>query len=463
MRTSARPSAERSTLRASALRLVNLLSSRLGKHEPRSRSSCTAPKRVRTRSKRAKTSKTNAGVQQRGKEVQPKCRGFGSRLRPAEGGWVRDLTEEGIEPHPGPSASMATSLRYLAWSCQGHFNLMHLQETNLNPRLQREIAHVAEVKGFHDVPKGTDALGRERLGFKQGELWNLEASAALLRVDEVIVAQQAADKMDGIHRWQRALADRGSAEEERRVPCDHAAALRRWQRHGISRQAVINALNQAGIQAYRAMRASGQVEELMSSETGLAAWASLRADIPRPSTRKPETSKSAFKDNVDAHLGPTGKVDRETCRAMCAERTGCYELGPRVENRCELRLGTNYGFSLDFMGRVPTPISCVGSLKYLRPGVETGVESESILQPIPAFLLRWMNVTHHEDLFEHNTIYNDIKVSHPSFSHLDQGCESMVRRHTEAATTVVKQSSQASGKKAGLCIWLRFIEGLSDL
>ena len=81
---------------------------------------------------------------------------------------------------------------------------------------------------------------------------------ALLRVDEVIVAQQAADKMDGIHRWQRALADRGSAatkwirgnsrtvagvrrhdpqEEERRVPCDHAAALRRWQRHGISRQA----------------------------------------------------------------------------------------------------------------------------------------------------------------------------------------------------------------------------------
>ncbi|CAE7948030.1 unnamed protein product, partial [Symbiodinium sp. KB8] len=198
-------------------------------------------------------------------------------------------------------------------------------------------------------------------------------------------------------------------------------------------------------------------------------------------------------DNVDAHLGPTGKegktlsdlntdddgkpapngVDRETCRAMCAERTGCrgYELGPRVENRCEL----------------------------------------------------WMNVTHHEDLFEHNTIYNDIKavknheihphladfhcvlkVSHPSFSHLDQGCESMVRRHTEvlrsrkenftktcpqtgtagarlhplhcnvteryeiitkaiqnlstvcnkelenqaAATTVVKQSSQASGKKA---------------
>ena len=37
------------------------------------------------------------------------------------------------------------------------------------------------------------------------------------------------------------------------------------------------------------------------------------------------------------------------------------------------------------------------------------------------------------------------------------------RTTAQAATTVVKQSSQASGKKAGLCIWLRFIEGLSDL
>ena len=59
---------------------------------------------------------------------------------------------------------------------------------------------MAEVKGFHDVPKGTDALGRERLGFKQGELWNLEASAA--RVVGVRDAQglPMASKVGPLHR-----------------------------------------------------------------------------------------------------------------------------------------------------------------------------------------------------------------------------------------------------------------------
>ena len=35
------------------------------------------------------------------------------------------------------------------------------------------------------------------------------------------------------------------------------------------------------------------------------------------------------------------------------------------------------------------------------------------------------------------------------------------RSAAQAATTVVKQISQASGKKAGLCICLRFIEGFT--
>ncbi|CAE7616948.1 unnamed protein product [Symbiodinium sp. CCMP2592] len=122
-------------------------------------------------------------------------------------------------------------------------------------------------------------------------------------------------------------------------------------------------------------------------------------------------------DKVDAHLGPTGKegmvlsntnpkkdgVSPEKCEERCAEWSECkgYELGPEKEQRCEL----------------------------------------------------WVGLTHHEDLFEHNTVYNNykalkmhekhsplaeyhcvLKVSHDSFTsqfdRLAEGCKNdMVERH----------------------------------
>ncbi|CAE7561554.1 unnamed protein product [Symbiodinium sp. CCMP2456] len=124
-------------------------------------------------------------------------------------------------------------------------------------------------------------------------------------------------------------------------------------------------------------------------------------------------------DKVDAHLGPTGKegivlsntdpaadghgVSREKCEKKCAEQSDCkgYELGPVKEQRCEL----------------------------------------------------WVGLTHHEDLFEHNTVYSNsealkrhekhsplaeyhcvLKVSHNSFTsqfdRLEEGCKNdMIERH----------------------------------
>ena len=51
----------------------------------------------------------------------PAVRRFQCRLKPApvQGGWIRDLTAENIEPHPGPSTAATGSLKLVTWNSQG--------------------------------------------------------------------------------------------------------------------------------------------------------------------------------------------------------------------------------------------------------------------------------------------------------------------------------------------------------
>ena len=97
---------------------------------------------------------------------------------PKDGGWIRDLTEENVEPHPGPGASAAHKLCVITWNAQGHQNIfdaleacqfhgadaLMLQEVNLGPEKRKDLIVAAARRGYHsyftEASSGTDRVGR---------------------------------------------------------------------------------------------------------------------------------------------------------------------------------------------------------------------------------------------------------------------------------------------------------------
>ena len=85
---------------------------------------------------------------------------FALKPAPQDGGWVRDLTEENIEPHPGPSAGSMHRLRLATWNSQGHQNIFDA----LAAQLFRDVDAVMLQEVNLSSTKRKDLIGRGRSG-----------------------------------------------------------------------------------------------------------------------------------------------------------------------------------------------------------------------------------------------------------------------------------------------------------